>query len=76
MSASVTVSIPALINGMFSCKLSDKTVLTLTSLGNISDLAGTSNTSSKVKPSLTNLDSHIIVPPMIPEIIISSLSIG
>ena len=57
--ASVTVSIPALISGIWSCTPSNNRVETSTSLGSTSDLAGISNTSSNVSPSLENFSSHI-----------------
>ena len=52
MDASVTVSIAAETTGMFRVMLREKRVSKLTSRGNTSEYAGTSSTSSKVRPSM------------------------
>ena len=53
--ASVTVSIAEESNGMFNVMSFVSLVARFTSRGKISEYAGTSNTSSKVRPSPTNL---------------------
>src|SRR4051812_30090470 len=63
ISDSVTVSIPALIIGILSFTLGDKSTCRLTSLGSTSDLPGINKTSSNVKPSFANLFSHILNSP-------------
>ncbi|OQA07627.1 MAG: hypothetical protein BWY65_01813 [Firmicutes bacterium ADurb.Bin373] len=56
---SVTVSMPALISGIFSFSPLARFVTVSTSLGRTSAAAGMSITSSKVRPSLLNLSGHI-----------------
>lgn len=55
--ASVTVSIAALTMGMFRTMFRDTRVLVSTSLGSTCDLAGTSTTSSYVKPTRTSFSN-------------------
>ena len=59
ISDSVTVSIPALITGIFKVMFRVKRVETSTSLGSTSECAGTKRTSSKVSPFFPNLSSLI-----------------
>jgi hypothetical protein len=56
--ASVTVSMAALIMGMFSRIRFVNKVETSTSLGNIDEYAGTNKTSSKVNPSFPNFSAN------------------
>src|SRR5699024_1897682 len=59
ISASVTVSIPALMKGVFKFNLSDSFVSNFTSFGKTFDSAGINKTSSNVNPSLPTLSSRI-----------------
>ena len=54
MRASVTVSMAAVISGVFRVIYLVRRVFTAMSLGSTSDLAGISSTSSKVRPSFRN----------------------
>ena len=55
--ASVTVSIAAVTNGIFSSMFLENFVLSETSRGRTSEYAGTSSTSSNVSPSITTLSA-------------------
>ena len=66
MVESVTVSMLALIIGIFNFRLGANSTLKSTSFGNTSLRAGTSKTSSNVYPSRTNFVSQpdILFPPL------------
>src|SRR4030042_4480588 len=63
---SVTVSMAALTNGIFNRIVRVRCVPISTSLGNTSEKAGTSNTSSKVKRSSISIRWFPIVSPSLP----------
>ena len=61
MRASVTVSMAAVIMGVFKVIFEVSFVVRTISLGITSDLAGINSTSSKVRPSFANLSAFISI---------------